>query len=1148
MKKQLQLKISPQQTEQQVFDILGRISLHKITRAIKLTFFVLVFALNASANSYAQKVSLKVENESLKTVFKDLRKQSGYFFIYTDEMLKQSKPVSIKVDRKDIQDVLVQIFREQPLTYTIKEQVIVVKSKPEPTNIKVAKDVTITGKVSSALDGGPLVGVTVKVKGTQKGTITNVDGAFTINVPDMAILQFTYIGYTTLELNTATQKDWNISLEIENKQLDEVVIAFGTSEKREITSSVSQISSKDIEQRPISNLNSALAGAMPGVQTNAGSGQPGEGPDIRIRGFGSITNANGPLYVVDGAPYEGVISNINPDDVESISVLKDASASALYGARAANGVILISTKKGKSNRNNFQLKLQNGVTSRALPNYEKVNAFEYYPLMWESYRNTAENNGSTHDQANLDASANIKDALGYNPFNVANNAIVGTDGSIDPDAKLIYANDLSWKNALERTGIRQDYNMSLSGGAAKSDYYVSLGMIDDMGFAKGSDFTRINGRVRVNAQPKTWLKAGLNVSGNTTKTNQANESSGINENPFYIDLAMGPIYPVYQHDPITGEFMLDANGNKIYDSSDQRKIFGGRNVVAETEYNVNQIQRNSLSTVANTEITFLKNLKFSLSSNYTINNYRNEVFDNRLVGDAIGSGRTTRTNTISKYWNFNQLLNYMVATKKHTFKVLLGHENYLYNYDYLSGSRRGMTVDGTTVLDNFTTTTGLTSYDRDYKTEGYLSRLEYNYDGKYVVNGSLRRDGSSKFSPDNRWGNFWSTGGAWNIDREEFFKVKWIDLLKLRGSYGVVGSDNLSGYFLYQSLYTLGYNNGTEAGMLLSSIPSNNLKWESTNSADIALELDMFDRISTTIEVFRRESKNLLFDLPLPLTSGLLSQNVNLGGMRNEGIELQLGIEAIKKKAIKWNVDINLTKLKNEITELPSEYEGRINGTKRYAVGESMYQFYLRDWYGVDPDNGSDLYYAADKLTPTSRVIKGTDTLTTSTTNSLYRYQGTAIPDVYGSIKNTLSYKRFSFDFTFMFQIGGKTFDNDYKNLMYRGNYGRAIHVDALNRWQKPGDITDVAKRVESTTQYDSDRYLIDASYLNLRSASLNYTLSKKSLNKLKIQNAKMYLSAENLFITSKRKGLDPTQTYTGSASYTYAPTRIVNLGINLTL
>lgn len=1151
MKRHLQLMILSKETHQtELLAVLGLKNFRKIARAIKLTICtLLILSLNTSAKSYAQKVSLNEQNANLKTIFKELRKQTGYYFIYTDEMLSKSKPVSIKTFQKELEEVLIQVFIDQPLTYSVQENVIVVKDKPYAKNVKTLKDVLIRGIVSSSQDGAPLVGVSVKVKGMQNGTITNLDGSFAISVSeDAKILQFTYLGYTMFEANIATQKDWNINLVLESKQLDEVIVAFGTSEKREITSSIGQISSKELEQRPISNLNSALAGALPGVQTDAGSGQPGEGPSIRIRGFGSINNANSPLYVVDGAPYEGVISNINPDDIETISVLKDASASSLYGARAANGVILISTKKGKSNRNNFQLKLQNGVTSRALPNYEKVNAFEYYPLMWESYRNSEIASGVALEQANLNATANIKEALGFNPFNVKDNAIVGIDGNIDPDAKLLYADDLSWKKAIERTGIRQDYNMSLSGGAAKSDYYVSLGLIDDKGFAKGSDFTRVNGRVRVNAQPKSWLKVGLNVSGNTTNTNQANESSGINENPFFIDLVMGPIYPVHQHDPITGAFILDEKGNKIYDSSDQRRIFGGRNVIAETQYNVNQIQRNAISTVANTDINILKNLKLSLSSNYTINNYRNEVFDNRLVGDAIGAGRTTRTNTISKYWNFNQLINYTASYKKSSFKVLVGHENYLNNYDYLSGSRRGMIVDGTTVLDNFTTTTNLSSYNRDYKTEGYLSRIEYNFDGKYVINGSFRRDGSSKFHPDNRWGNFWSTGFAYNIDREKFFKANWIDLLKLRGSYGLVGSDNLSGYFLYQSLYTLGYSNGTESGMILSSIPSPNLKWESTQSADLALEVDMFDRISTTIEVFRRESKNLLFDLPLPLTSGLLSRNVNLGGMRNEGVELQLGIQAVKKKAVKWNVDINLTRFKNKITELPAEYEGRINGTKRYAVGESMYQFYLRDWYGVDPDNGLDLYYAADKLTTSSRVIKGTDTLTTNTSNAFFDYKGSAIPDIYGSIKNTLNYNRFSLDFTFMFQLGGKTFDNDYQNLMYRGNYGRALHVDALKRWQKPGDITDVARRIESIVQYDSDRYLIDASYLNLRTASLTYSLSKKTLNKLKVQNARVYLSAENLFITSNRKGLDPTQTYTGSASYTYAPTRIVNLGINLTL
>ncbi|RZK24866.1 MAG: SusC/RagA family TonB-linked outer membrane protein, partial [Flavobacterium sp.] len=782
-----------------------------------ITVIMLVFTLHVSANTMAQNVSIKKQNITLKEVLKELRAQTDYYFIYNSKEVAENRVVSMNFVNTPIDVVLNSLLKGMSLGYTIEDKIISLKPVKEPqANMQnaVSQDRTITGKITDGEDGSPLFGVSIRVKGSVNGTISNAEGNFSLTVkPTDKVLVLSYIGYVTKELPLTALIKYEVSLAKDSKQLDEVVIAFGTSTKAELTNSVTKISAKDIEQRPISNLNSAIVGASPGVQATAGSGQPGEGPDIRIRGFGSITGDNAPLYVLDGAPYEGVISNINAEDIDNISILKDASATALYGARAANGVIMITTKRGTSGKNNITAKLTQAFSNRGLPNYETLNAYEYFPVIWEALRNGALGTGVTPtdslNAANV-ATNGIKNYVGWNPFNVADDEIVLGNGKLNPHAKLLYPDDLSFGDELQQLGMRTDMSITLSGGTPKTDHYVSVNYLDENGYVKGSDFKRFSGRLRVNSTPSDWLKFGLNVFANYTKSDQANESSGINENPFYVDLILAPIYPVYKHNSITGAYELDAQGNKIYDVGDYRPLFTGRNVVYETMYNVNQVRRNSVNAVSNVEAKFLKDFKFTSNLSVNLGNYRSNVYDNSVMGDAVGAGRTTRTNTLTSYLNFNQLLTWNKTINRHKISVLLGHENYLNYYDYLSGSRRGEGIAGLSVLDNMTTTTALGSYDRDYKTEGYFSKLDYSYRSKYLFSASFRRDGSSRFAPQSRWGNFWSLSGAYNIDKEPFFKVKWIDMLKLRASYGEVGNDRTGNYFTFQRLYTLGYNNGTE--------------------------------------------------------------------------------------------------------------------------------------------------------------------------------------------------------------------------------------------------------------------------------------------------------------------------------------------------
>ena len=1104
---------------------------------------VILFIVNlqVSATSFGQNVSISKTDISLKDAFKELRQQTGYYFIYKNEVLANTGKVSIHVKDVSIDKALSALLKDQPLSYTIEDKIIVVKAKPEPVVSAVQQNRVLTGKVTDSNLGDPLPGVSVRIKESTTVVVTNSDGNFSITAkPGDKILVFNYIGYASKEINITGANKYNVTLVEQSTQLAEVAIAFGTSTKRELTNSVSQVTAKDIEQRPITNLTSALVGAAPGVQTNAGNGQPGEGPDIRIRGFGSITNDNNPLFVLDGAPYEGVINNINPDDIESISLLKDAASTALYGARAANGVVLITTKKGKKNSNTISAKLTQAMSSRGLPNYETVDAYDYFPLMWESLKNGT---SATAEQATLD----LKRTQGWNPFNVADDEIVLPDGKLNPNAKLLYPDDLRFSDYMKRTGLRSDLSMSLSGGADKSDYFVSLGYLKENGYIIASDFKRYTGRIRANATPRKWLTAGLTLNGNYSSAEQANESSGINENPFYIDTYLAPIYPVHRHDPVTGAF-ITIDGEKQFDAGDYRPLFTGRNIAAETIYNDNSVRRNAIIVNTNLEATFLKNFKFSTTFSGNLGNYRSSVIDNAIIGDAIGAGRISRVNSMTAYLNFNQLLNYNKKFGKHSVKALLGHESYISYYDYMSGARRNQAVntEGSGVLDNYTTVTGLGSYDRFYKTEGYLSKFDYSYDSKYIASVSARRDGSSRFLPGNRWGNFWAVSGAWNIDREDFFKVKWVDYLKLRGSFGEVGNDRIGTYFSY-ALYTLGYNNGSEPGAIKTTEESD-VKWETNMNADVAVEFALFkNRLNATVEVYRRQSRNLLFDVNLPLTSPATTVNANMGSMRNEGLEVQLSGDVIRMKDFKWTMNINASTLRNKVIELPPQYVGRINGTKKYEVAKSMYEFWLRDWAGINPETGAEMWRAVNK--GTSPVYYKGDTLTSSSANAVMYFGGSAIPDVYGSVNNTLSYKNFSLQVMVIYQLGGYTYDNDYASLMSRGTNGRALHVDALDRWQNAGDETYVPKRLTGATSVaNSDRWLTSASYLNFRNATFTYSLPNKMSQRYGFKNARIYASGENIFISSKRKGMDPTQTYTGSPSYTYAPARILSLGLTVTL
>ena len=869
-----------------------------------------------------------------------------------------------------------------------------------------------------------------------------------------------------------------------------------------------------------------------------------------------------------------------------MTVLKDAASTSLYGSSAGNGVILITTKKGSntSGGTGITLNISQGWSSRAYDDYARVGVYDYYPLQWQMLKNSRISSGDTAEEAALYASENIIDELKYNPFvGVADTEIVGTDGRLNPAANALkWGDDLDWEDAAYSTGYRQEYNVSYNSSNEKSDSYASVGYLKDNGYMLKTDFERYSGRVNYNVYPVKWFKSGVNLglvrTNSNYSTSTSDNSSGYSNLSRFIR-TMAPIYPVHKHDLETGEY-LDAENNSTtdpsqytYDYEGARISSNGRDAIAETLWNEREIS--NMNTTARVYATIMPIEGLSLTVNYALENtdLRRKVYENPLVGDGTsGPGRLNLLTTRTLTQTFNQLINYNKSFGNHTFDILLGHENYEYKYEYEYAMKIGEVISGIYDFENFTSINELSSYTNRYRKEGYFGRLNYDYADKYYASISYRHDGSSRFSKDNRWGNFWSFGASWRISEEDFMKdVSWLSNLKLRASYGQTGNDAIldadddASYYPYQLLYTLGVNNASEAGIYLSSLVDTNLKWETQVSADVAIEFGLFDnRLTGSLEYFTKQSKDLLFDTSIPLSNGVSSIVQNIGKVKNNGVEFDLNYQLLRRNDWTFSIGVNGTHIKNKVTQLPAGNEnGIVTGSKKYMVGHSIYEFWLRQWYGVNPENGDGLYYLdtdayneadgtlSESVKSTLVTIDGKQ-LTNSYRYAKYDYSGSAIPKLYGGFNFNLGYKDFELSAVFSYSLGGKVLDLTYANLMATDEFGYAMSEDVKKAWQKPGDITDVPRLDANSThatsigQSYSTRWLTNANYLNLRTVTLSYNLPAKWLHHVMVKNARLSVSAENLFMIKARQGLNPQANYAGVSYNEYMPARNITLGLNV--
>lgn len=1025
-----------------------------------------------------------------------------------------------------------------------------------------AQTTKVTGTVISADDNEPIIGASIVVKGTMVGTVTDFDGAFSLDVPSSAkTLVVSYVGMKTQEIEV--KSNLRILMQTDNQSLDEVVVvAYGTAKKESFTGSAEIIKNEKIEKRTVANVSKALDGLVAGVQTTSGSGQPGSGSSVVIRGFGSIKASQNPLYVVDGIPYDGNINAINPNDIESMTVLKDASAGALYGSRGANGVVMITTKKGKDGALLVNLKANWGIASRAIPRYETMDERGYLETIFQSYKNDQiASNGLSPEAASVAAltamGSGAKAIFGtnqmYNPFNFPIAELIDpVTGKVRSDATLRYHED--WMDeATANNPLRQEYVLNMSGSQNKTKYMFSLGYLNEDGLLKTTNFQRYTGRINVDTEYKNWLTAGLSTNFAHTKSNTSQTSTSASSNIFYSAQLMAPIFPVHQLDE-NGQIMYGADGAPMFDYGSTRPAGANANfnsiaTLFDDKYGTNDdnVSGRTYISLGDLKDGPLQGLKLTANFGFDYVNRNNFTYYNPYFGNAASvKGMLAKSNYRYFSYTFNQLLTYdRKFNDKHHIDFLAGHEYYDYEVSSLSATKSGFPFGGIYELAGATTITDASSLKDSYTIESYLFRANYDYMDKYYLSASFRTDGSSRFNKDYRWGKFWSVGANWRMNNEAFLSdVDWLNNLSVKASYGVQGNDNVGTLYAWQSFYDLGWPNASMSGALVSSLENTNLKWEQNGNLNVGVEAKVFDRFSASIEWYNRKTTDMLLDYPMASSLGFDSYLKNIGSMRNTGWDITLNGRLVNTNDFTWDLTLMGSTIKNKVLHLADKPE-IISRNYIIKEGETINSFYTAKSAGVDPATGSQLYWVWDtdeNGNPGEPYISSNINKATASKQIM----GSRIPNLYGSFTNDFKYKGFDLSIMCTYSIGGKVLDSVYNTFMY-GNYvGQAKHKNLERAWKQPGDITDVPK-IEIGKAYPiTDADLINASYLAIKNITLGYSLPTRLTKGMFMKEIRFTATADNLVLFSHLKGMDPQYNFSGGTTFVYTPSRTISFGVDV--
>ena len=1046
----------------------------------------------------------------------------------------------------------------------------------------------VTGTVISVEDGEPIPGASVLIEGTKTGVITNADGKFTLTVPASAKrLEVSCAGM--IKQLVRVKPVVNVELQIDNKAMDElIVVAYGTSTRASFTGSAAVIDSKQIEGRLVSDVTNALSGSVAGVQTLKSNGQPGTGSTVRIRGIGSMAASNSPLYVVDQVPYDGDISAINPQDIEQMTVLKDAAAAALYGARGANGVIMITTKKGKRGDAKVTVEGRWGANSRGVKNYDVIkNTAQYYETMYTGrYNEAIYNLGYNANQAHSYANKGLATITGYQIYDVPQGQyLIGTNGKLNPNATLGYNDGTytyqpdDWEKESFHSGLRQEYVATVSGGSDKLDYYLSAGYLSDEGVIVGSGFDRISTRLNVNYQAKKWLKLGTNVAYTNSTSNYPDEQTSTTSsgNVFYTANNIAPVYPMYVRDA-AGNVMRNGK-NPIYDYGDgsstpyTRNFMAIANPIGDLKYQSEKYLMDILSGKMYATITPVKGLSITGRWGLDVDNTRLNFASSSLYGQSAAYGGEAMQEHRRTYGlNQQYLANYARDFGSHNIDLLAGYESYDYQYEWSEAYGQNLYKEGDYTVNNTIDQRRGYGAKTAYATQGILSRFNYNYNEQYFASVSYRRDASSRFHPDNRWGNFWSASAAWEMAKEKFMQnAKWIDMLKLKVSFGQQGNDGLGNNYAYIDQYTVTGSDGVFSDGTLAYKGNKDISWEKSNAFNTGIDFNFWHgRLSGSVEYFNRTTKDMLYNKPVSPSLGYGSIPMNIGDMRNQGVEVELNSNVFETNDFSWNISLNGTYLQNKVLKLHPDLNGElIDGSRIYREGESVYQLYLPHYLGVlngaaDPSqNGMALYEAKntgeDNVTDAygNTIAPGQTYATTNRStafNTNRQSTGNILAPFYGGFSTELRFKGFDLSVQCAYQLGGKIIDQNYMSLMHGftsyGN-GSAWHKDILNAWSPTNTTSNIPRLAGESDQYVnslSDRWMTKSNYLSINNITLGYTLPKTLTRKAHIESIRIYGAADNVFLLSARKGMDPRTSYTAisQGSY-YTALRTITFGVKAT-
>ena len=982
----------------------------------------------------------------------------------------------------------------------------------------------VTGTVISSEDAMPVIGASVVVKGTTTGTVTDYDGKFTLNVPtSVKTLLISYIGMETQEV--AITQNMKVSLSSDTQTLEEVVVTgYGVMKKAAFTGAAQVVGSDNLTKRTDANFMKSLEGSVAGLQISSFTGQPGAFAATTIRGKGSVNSGTEPLYVIDGiAIYSdkmGVnsttgsgdmaaspMANINPNDIESITVLKDATATAIYGARAANGVIVVTTKKGASGKARFNFNAKAGTSFVANLNndYRTVNLDRYKEIWKEGL-------------VNAGYAANTTEASDV--LNSYVNDWYGVDLAGD-------VQNVDWLDAVISNGATQDYNLSVQGGNELMRYYISGGYFENKGVLIGTGMKRYSGRLSLDGNSDR-LGYGLSVNGALSDIdNSMTESQYIN--PIVAVYDLRPFQQIYNQD---GTYNMDAYYNPIALNDEER---GDKRNQKQTTVVVNPYFTYKLAE----GLTWKTNAGLSLidlGESFYSSKYNPQYSDSGMLGERNMERATTYsiTNTVNYIKSFNEI---------HNINVLLGQEAQKVAFSRVYASASGYPSDSVFELDNASTPVSAGSMTKASTLSSFFMNAEYNYNNKYYGSASFRYDGSSRFGANNKWAPFWSVGAKYRISEEAFMEETkdWLSDLTVRGSYGTVGNQDI-GYYAAMGLYTYGYSYNSKPGAVPTQIVNPDLKWETVAKADLGLHAVLFDRFTVEMDYYNQRTKDMIFDVPLSYTSGFESVLKNIGEMENQGFEFLINSNLMKTKDFRWDVNLTGTFNRNKIIKLATDKPIE-NTTTIRKVGEAYNTFYMAEYAGVDPETGSPLWYKGKEGKETTSNIN----------EAGQRIVGSADPKFYGGIGMNFKYKNFDLSADVSYTLGNKVYNSGFSYDMQVGHYflGPVSNYVYENRWQKPGDITNVPKFEagnSSSAEANSTRFLMDGSYLRMKSVVLGYTLPSKLLAKAGISNLRVYASADNLFtITSSDYiGFDPQTRPTGFQSWSYpVPTNIM-FGLNL--